>query len=141
MGLTLQTFLPYSDFRKSAQVLDYRRLGKQRVEALQIFKALTTENYGWSNHPIVRMWKGYENALLEYKNIMIQEWIDRGFNNNMRMETNIEPRIYPPWLGNNELHASHRSNLLEKDFNFYSRFNWDEEPGREYIWIIPEDSK
>ena len=137
----MQTFLPYSDFKKSAQVLDYRRLGKQRVEALQIYKALTVENYGWSNHPIVKMWQGYENALLEYKNIMIQEWIDRGFNNTMGMETNIEPRIYPPWLGNEELHASHRSNLLKKDYDYYSRFNWEEETGREYIWIIPEDLK
>ena len=135
----MQTFLPYSDFKKSAQVLDYRRLGKQRVEALQVYKALTVENYGWSNHPIVKMWKGYENALIEYKNIMIQEWIDRGFNNQMGMETNNEPRIYPPWLGNEELHASHRSNLLQKDYDYYSRFNWEEEPGRKYIWIISED--
>ena len=32
----MQTFLPYADFQRSAQVLDYKRLGKQRVEALQI---------------------------------------------------------------------------------------------------------
>ena len=136
----MQTFLPYSDFRKSAQVLDYRRLGKQRVEALQIHKALTTPNYGWNNHPIIKMWRGYEDALLEYKNIMIQEWINRGFNNNMVMDEKIDPQSYPPWLGNKELHASHRSNLLKKDFEYYSRFNWIEEPGHEYVWIIPEDT-
>ena len=137
----MQTFLPYSDFKKSAKVLDYRRLGKQRVEALQILKALQIENYGWKNHPIVKMWKGFENALIEYKNIMIREWIDRGYNNNMRLETNIGPRVYPPWLGNEELHASHRSNLLGKDIKFYSQFNWKEEPGREYVWILPEVKK
>ncbi len=53
----MQTFLPYPDFKRSAKVLDYRRLGKQRVEALQILKALQVENYGWRNHPIVKMWK------------------------------------------------------------------------------------
>jgi hypothetical protein len=36
----MQTFLPYEDFTLSAQVLDYRRLGKQRVEALQIYNVL-----------------------------------------------------------------------------------------------------
>lgn len=34
----MQTFLCYPDFNKSAQVLDYRRLGKQRVEAWQILQ-------------------------------------------------------------------------------------------------------
>ncbi len=136
----MQTFLPYSDFRKSAKVLDYRRLGKQRVEALQIYKALTLPDYGWDNHPIVKMWRGYEDALLEYKNVMIQEWIDRGFNNNMNIDKKTETPIYPPWLGNEELHASHRSNLLKKDFEYYSRFNWAEKPGQGYVWIIPEDT-
>ena len=32
----MQIFLPYKSFKKSAEVLDYQRLGKQRVEALQI---------------------------------------------------------------------------------------------------------
>ena len=36
----MQTFLPYPDFAESAKVLDNKRLGKQRVECLQIMKAL-----------------------------------------------------------------------------------------------------
>jgi len=36
----MQTFLPYPDFKKSLQTLDYRRLGKQRVEAYQIIRIL-----------------------------------------------------------------------------------------------------
>ena len=32
----MQTFLPYPDMIKSAKALDYKRLGKQRVEAKQI---------------------------------------------------------------------------------------------------------
>lgn len=135
----MQTFLPYPDFKKSASVLDYRRLGKQRIEALQIFKALTVCNYGWKNHPIVKMWKGYENALIEYKNVMIEEWIRSGYNNTMVIDKIYNPIIYPQWLGNEEFHASHRSNLLSKDYQYYSQFNWKEKPGREYIWIIDND--
>ena len=36
----MQTFLPYKDIQKSVKCLDYRRLGKQRVEAMQILKQI-----------------------------------------------------------------------------------------------------
>ena len=52
----MQTFLPYDDFVKSAKVLDYRRLGKQRVEAMQLLKAISGQG-GWRNHPAALMWK------------------------------------------------------------------------------------
>lgn len=37
----MQTFLPYANFEASAKVLDYKRLGKQRVEAKQILEINT----------------------------------------------------------------------------------------------------
>ena len=37
----MQTFVPYSDFDRCAEVLDDRRLHKQRVEALQLMRAPT----------------------------------------------------------------------------------------------------
>ena len=36
----MQTFLPYSNFHLTAEVLDRKRLGKQRVECLQILRTL-----------------------------------------------------------------------------------------------------
>ena len=39
----MQTFLHEPDFARNARALDSRRLGKQRVEALQILRALTRE--------------------------------------------------------------------------------------------------
>ncbi|GAB3960278.1 hypothetical protein GCM10029978_009170 [Actinoallomurus acanthiterrae] len=62
----MQTFLPYADFAATARVLDPRRLGKQRVEALQVLRGLTVPGYGWRHHPAVRMWAGYEEALTRY---------------------------------------------------------------------------
>ena len=47
----MQTFLPFPDFQQSAAVLDHVRLGKQRVEALQILRALVIPEYGWQSHP------------------------------------------------------------------------------------------
>tara|TARA_R110000787_G_scaffold246295_1_gene352038 strand:+ start:102 stop:527 length:426 start_codon:yes stop_codon:yes gene_type:complete len=137
----MQTFLPHKSFEKSAQVLDYRRLGKQRVEALQIFNALSGiptksgKSYtGWLNHPAVIMWKGYEEALLLYKNKMIEEWILRGYNNTMDMIGVSDKIDMPGWLGDDRLHSSHRSNLLRKDYKFYSQYKWKEPDDMEYYW-------
>lgn len=130
----MQTFLPYPDFSKCAAVLDRQRLGKQRVEAFQILRAITTNN-GWKHHPIVKMWTGYESALKTYANAMIQEWVKRGFRNNMAIYDLSENRIiYPWWLGEKEFHASHRAALLAKNYEHYAQFGWEEEPFIKYIW-------
>jgi len=83
----MQTFLPHEDFSISASILDDKRLGKQRVEALQIYNVLVGNltkkgkpYKGWLRHPAVLMWDGHVEALLLYKNKMIEEWILRGFN-------------------------------------------------------------
>jgi hypothetical protein len=49
----VQTFLPYPDFAASAAVLDTKRLGKQRVETVQVLRGLTLPTYGWRHHPAV----------------------------------------------------------------------------------------
>ena len=134
----MQTFLPYKDFKQSFRVLDWRRLGKQRVEAYQVLNILLNRtdspNGGWRNHPITRMWDGYEPALQQYFNLCVEEWIDRGYNNNMLMEDITEPIIYPHWLGNKSFHSSHRANLLRKDYEFYSIYKWNEDSGNPYTW-------
>lgn len=144
----MQTFLPYSDFYKSLSCLDYKRLGKQRVEAKQIIDTVIDikkgniykvkngkkVKRGWINHPAVKMWLPYENALKEYTNICIQLWIKKGYNNTIEVPKINDKIIYPHWLGNKQFHASHRSNLLRKNFNFYSKYNWKESTDLEYIW-------
>ena len=47
----MQTFLPVADFAESARLLDSPRLGKQRVETLQVLRALELPDYGWVSHP------------------------------------------------------------------------------------------
>jgi len=122
-GVLMQTFLPYAGFRKSARSLDYKRLGKQRVEAKQIINALDPEykKKGWKTHPAVLMWKGHEEALKYYANEMITEWKKRGYNNTMEYyPVNMSDMQYPAWLGIPDFHKSHRVNLLRKDASFYS---------------------
>jgi len=133
----MQTFLPYKDFQKSLESLDYRRLGKQRVEAMQILNILLnrTDRPGWRNHPIVRMWDRYEPALQMYHNMCIREWIKQGYNNNMKLEVITEPIMYPDWVGNEKFHSSHRANLLRKDYGYYSQFGWKENSELPYVWL------
>ena len=130
----MQTFLPYKDFKQTAKVLDYKRLGKQRVEAMQIVQTIDN-NTGWRHHPIVKMWTPYTNALKLYHNIIIIEWIDRGYNNNMKFYDLPSDIQYPNWLGHEPFHKSHRANLLRKDYRFYSQYGWHENSELPYIWL------
>jgi len=129
----MQTFLPYPDFRESLESLDYKRLGKQRVESLQLIKSIYIEDYGWRNHPCSRMWRDYPNALIEYMNISIDVWVERGYNNTMQKQR-VDNIIYPKWLGDNKFHDSHKANLLSKDYDFYSRYNWNVDKRLPYYW-------
>jgi len=132
----MQTFLPYADLKESVRVLDYRRLGKQRVETFQVLNILLgrTPTKGWRNHPVTVMWTGYELALQLYQNYTIQEWISRGYKNTMLFEDfNLEEVVMPPWFGLDKFHRSHRSNLLRKDYEYYSEY-FDEPSNLEYYW-------
>jgi hypothetical protein len=130
----MQTFLPHPDFAETARSLDWRRLGKQRVEAQQILNALANGG-GWSNHPAVKMWRGYEDALRLYRNTIIEEWVRRGYRNNMPLAAVPDDVALPPWLGDSEFHASHRARLLAKDPEFYGRHGWTEAPADQgYLW-------
>lgn len=103
----MQTFLPYPSFAESAAVLDRQRLGKQRVETLQILQVLTGARLvsstrppgsvrplplppeewrvesvaarGWSHHPAVLMWTGHLAALGDYQRAICAEWTGRGY--------------------------------------------------------------
>jgi len=131
----VQTFLPYRDFRRTARVLDDRRLGKQRVETLQILRALTREHYGWKHHPAVLMWQGHLEALVLYGVTITDEWLRRGRADTCRAQIlEFAPAspptqqdlsrggLLPPWLGRRALHRSHQSSLVRKDPDHYRRF-------------------
>jgi hypothetical protein len=160
----VQTFLPYSDFTDSAKCLDDKRLGKQRVECLQILKALfigpeqlsLTPGRGfqyknglyrrktpWYGHPAVKMWAAHEKYLVDYSLEVCKEWIRRGFKDTCTgkiqhlfnsFDQNNQVLQKPVWLGDDKLHASHRSNLLRKNKAWYAQFNWNDPDNLEYHW-------
>ena len=153
----MQTFLPVADFEESARLLDSPRLGKQRVETLQVLRALELPDYGWATHPVVRMWRGRTPALVAYGLATVRVWRERGFADSTRTQiAEFAPGVadagqgelaaaglLPSWLGDEALHLSHRSNLLAKDPVFY-RPRFAERFGPEpddlpYVWPDSDD--
>lgn len=137
--IALNTFVPYPLFSLSPKHLDWKRLGKQRVEAYQVLNILLgrTPKKGFSHHPVLDMWRGYEDALKVYFNQCVIEWLRRGYKNNMAFEVRDNPGsplILPPWWGNERVHASHRSNLLRKKPEWYGQFGWTEPDDLPYVW-------
>lgn len=152
----MQTFLPFPDFTQSAAALDTDRLGKQRAEVLQILRTLVIPEFGRTSHPAIRMWMGHVPALTLYGLAMIDEWESRGNPDKLRADiTEFAPQAahpdyaakipMPSWLGEPDLHLSHRSKLLQKDAAFYGEAFAGTPTGLGYVWpepamdLVPED--
>lgn len=147
----MQTFLTHEKFAQAAYHLDNRRLGKQRVEVLQILNALRQPNYGWQNHPAVRMWAGHEFMLADYGIHICREWIRRGFNDSCLEKISlIQTDIFwsenrrldnPWWTSDPRVHRSHQSNLIRKDPAYYSRLFPGVPDDLPYFWPTQHDQQ
>ena len=152
----MQTFLPHPDFEASARALDLRRLGKQRVEAIQVIRAIVRPDYGWRHHPAALMWRGYEEALGRYGLTMAEVWVDRGFADTtadtiradlaaagidqIRSQAQLaRAGRLPPWLGDDEFHRSHQSSLVRKDPDHYRSLFPDVPDDLPYVWPVKSE--
>ena len=156
----MQTFITSydGDWVYTAQTLDNLRPNRQALEGWQILLTLLeldpSGEYrparGWVNHPATKMWRGYEYELASYGSAMCREWIKRGYRDSLSVdfelwryildgkasEAGIPRHPVPPWLGDERLHASHRSNLLRKDPKYYAKFGWTEPDDMPYVWPV-----
>ena len=91
------------------------------------------------------MWRGHEVSLCQYGLAMCWEWQRRGYKDSLydffaaalaQYEEDGRTFLPPPWLGEDEVHASHRSNLLRKDREFYSQYGWAESDDLPYVWPV-----
>ncbi|MFW6204906.1 MAG: MSMEG_6728 family protein [Actinomycetota bacterium] len=153
----MQTFLPYPDFAATARVLDTRRLGRQRVEAFQVLRGLTVPGHGWRHHPAVKMWAGYEEALVRYALEICAVWREAGYADTVeeKIRADLEAATgvatvrtqealaavgeLPPWLGSEAFHRSHQSALLRKNPEHYRRWFPDVAADLPYVW--PESDR
>lgn len=160
----MQTFLPFEDFQKSASILDKKRCWKQVVESSQILNVLrqlnNNETPAWRNHPAVKMWVGYAEALKHYYNIFLNEsknirlvntnlqYFDTIYsyekNGNLFVDVlHIQGNDKPWWLGNENFHRAMRARLIEKDESFYlPKFPEDKKfNNSKYFWPNMDGSK
>ena len=142
----MQTFI-IGMISETAKALDSKRLWKQCIESKQILKAISDSSYGWQNHPIVQMWRGHEGYLKFYLQIMLEEWLNRRFGEQLGelcLDTDVEALpVKPEWISDPEVINSHRANLYFKDPEHYKQFkgeydkaNKDSKGKPEYVWVI-----
>jgi hypothetical protein len=163
----MQTFITATfhnhAFAQTAQQLDNKRLNKQALEAWQIMmtnlkldpEGNHREPKGWYNHPATKMWRGHEIVLGQYIDWMCGEWRERGFKTTIDTKANatldrardlglLTGNQYSiPWIDDaarfEAIASSHRTALLCKNYEWYSQFDWSEDPGHEpegyeYVW-------
>lgn len=130
----MQTFVPFDDFDKSAQVLDSKRLNKQLLEGRQIYGILASgkRTGAWVNHPAVNMWRNYDMSLFNYLYAIKDECDYRGIKteNNWNAILDIHEKnwyrgnnvVMPPWWGDDRVHLSHQGRLYEKSPDEYMEF-------------------
>ncbi|MGY4651897.1 hypothetical protein ACVWWN_005693 [Mycobacterium sp. URHB0021] len=158
MGIwgNMQTFLPVPGFSEAARILDRRRLGKQRVEAIQVLRALTVTGYGWRRHPAAAMWAGYEEALTRYGLDVCEVWCAHGnadtcastLVTDLTTATGLDAvrgqvelaaaGELPPWLGDDRFHLSHQSALVRKDPAHYRTYFPDVPDDLPYVWPLSD---
>ena len=147
----MNTFLPYPDYATSAAALDRQRLGKQRVEVLQILIALSRgPGAPWYSHAATRMWLGHERQLAAYGLAVCAEWILRGYRDTCagKIADVVSAAAFPAssgakpaWLGNEALHLAYRSNLVRKAPEHYRRLWPDVPDDLPYVWPVPLAAK
>ena len=130
----MQTFVPYTDFSESAASLDNKRLNKQLLEGRQIYQIIVERRMhgGWVNHPAVKMWRNYDNALYSYLDAIKSECNKRTISTEKNWSAILHlyhrnwdrgnEIVMPPWWGDDRVHLSHRQNLYTKDPEYYAEF-------------------
>lgn len=138
----MQTFMPYPSYYESLKCLDPSRLGNQVYR-----EVITLLRGGWPNHPASVMWRGHFHDLAIYGLNGLAVLSERGQEYPDTMDELLKyvfehPNTGPPkWMGREDFHASHRSNLLRKDPKWYGQFGWEEPPNLPYVWPIVVDPK
>ena len=116
-------------------------------------RALSRPDYGWANHPAVLRWKGYEEALGRYGFTCCAVRTELGFSDTCKLTIATDLRTagiasvrtqdelaaggaLPPWLGDEDVHRSHRSALVRKDPDHYRDRIPDVPDDLPYVWPV-----
>jgi hypothetical protein len=85
-----------------------------------------------------------------YTNVMIDEWIARGYKPTMEKLPHCKNPRVPPWWGWEPIIKSHQASLNRKDPSFYSfdvgeyidyGYIWPSKVPKEYQWVTVQVEK
>jgi hypothetical protein len=118
------TLLPSIGFYKSLKTMDDARVNKQRQDVLTILRALMGDG---PHHISQDGWTGFEFALGVFGMTACSVWQNqRGHRDNLSFQIHeiLEGVPHeldmPPWVGDLNLHRSHRSYLVRKNSDYYA---------------------
>ncbi len=133
----MNVFAPVPNLKESVCYLDPSRLGNQIYrEALVLIRG------GWPAHPVSKIWTAHKHALAQYCLYGLEELARRGryyphwisvYQNYLK---EFPDTGLPPIIGHEPFHRAMRSNLLRKNYEYYSKFGWNEPINLPYIWKI-----
>ena len=116
---------------ETAEALDSRRLNKQIIECSQILSALHGKS-AWSNHPCVLQYRGYEEWLWMYKEVLYEYYLYAHNNNATESlkENCFDLFVYwnnktvgcTPPFHTQEYFAQMKRRLYTKDNNHYKQW-------------------
>jgi hypothetical protein len=140
----MQTFLPYigeydnamAIYEESADLLSPKHVGEQRVINL-IFMINLVDLRSWEHTPEIEMWRGYEWSLLQYQEVICNQWVNSlggprdigGEDSYYNMTHDLyfsNPSIgeqydEPPWLEREDIRLAYQSNLIRIDPAYYKK--------------------
>lgn len=123
-------------------MLDNKRLGSTRYEGKGVLTSVLRWEAGVRSGtwPCVLVWVGYSECLKQYLNAAEEEWRARGKNTTSAYYAIFGSGNPPRPLGISDptFISKMRSNLLAKDFDFYSKYGWTEVPGLPYYWPVSD---
>lgn len=78
--------------------------------------SIEVKKMGFATHPCTSMWYGHEDALKDYINCHIDEWVSRGYKNDMTKYTLKDINYQrPAWTEMSEVHNMFRCACLYKE--------------------------
>lgn len=94
---------------------------------------------GFSRHTAVTMWIGFETALMDYINVHIDEWVKRGYVNNMK-KYDVPPTYpRPAWSFDPKIIDNFQCSLVERELGRKEEFWYSYQP--EMVKKFTKDQK
>lgn len=132
----MQLFTTYPTLEQSARVLDPVRCNCQIGECNRVFSAIVLKTPAWQNHCVTRLWWNYPIAVLKFAWCCYHVRVEAG--GSPIKPITKEPMgsfQLPPFLNNPYVLNAMRSHLLNKDYTFYSQYDW-QVPAKSGYWAI-----